>query len=83
MFDGALQCAHQLAAGTEHSQVEVVVIVCDDYLTVRTNANADRIIGHTLATNDSQWSAIIREYLQTKTTSARYQLDCAIIIHLY
>lgn len=66
VFDGALQSAHQLATSTEHCQVEVVVIVGNNYLAVRTNTDADRIIGHTLAANDSQWSAVIGEHLKIK-----------------
>jgi len=72
VFDGALQRTEKLAAGTEHRQVEVVVIVRNYYLAVRTHADANRIVGHTLAANDSQRSAVVREHLKTKTTSKHF-----------
>lgn len=64
VLDGALQRAQQLSAGTEHRQVEVVVIVRHNHLAVWTHADADRIVCYSLASDDSQQSAVIREHLQ-------------------
>lgn len=65
VFDGALQCTHQLPAATEHRQVEVVVIVGYNHLAVRTNADADRVISNTLTADDTQRSAVVRKHLKS------------------
>ena len=63
VFDGALERSQQLSTGTEHCQIEVVVVVCNNHLTMWANTDADWVIRHTLATNDSQWGAVICENL--------------------
>ena len=66
VLHGAFQRSHQLPTCTEHRQVEVVVVVRNNHLTMWTDANADGVIGHTLATNHSQWGAVISKHLELK-----------------
>ena len=64
VFHRTLERSHQFAAGTEHRQIEVVVVVGNDHLTVRTDTNANWVVGHSLSTDDSQWSAVVCEHLK-------------------
>jgi len=92
VFHGAFQRSHQLSTRTEHRQIEVVMVVCNDHLAVRTHANADRVISHTLTTDDSQWSAVVREHLQSKQkprstlhTSSAYEHNviCMYLVEMH
>jgi len=67
VLHGALQRSNQLAARTEHRQVEVVVIVRHNHLAVRTNTDADWVISHTLSANHSQRGTVICKHLKNKT----------------
>ena len=49
MLDLGLESADQLAVLGEHGQVEVVVVVGDEDLVVGVDADADRVVGETLA----------------------------------
>jgi len=76
VFHGALERSQQLSTGTEHCQIEVVVVVGNNHLTMRADTHADRIIRHTLATNDSQWSAVITEHLEITHTTFNASKHC-------
>lgn len=63
MFYLAFQGVQQLALLTEHAEVEVVVIVCDENLSSRVDPNTNRVIGDALSSNLAQEDTLIVEDL--------------------
>jgi len=75
VLDCALEGAYQLAACAEHRQIEVVVVVGDDHLAVGTNTDPDRVVGHALAADDTEWGAVICKHLNAKVIYTFYAVD--------
>ena len=63
MFHLGFQGRNQLTVLGEDCQVEVVVVVGDEDLAGRVDADADRIIGQPLAADLTQEDALVAEHL--------------------
>lgn len=80
MFYFWLERIHQFAVLREHSQIEIVMIVGNEYFIVRIYANADRIVCDAFAANLPQIGATVVEYFYAMSPIVRYVNLFAIIV---
>lgn len=81
VLDLGLEGGHQLALLREYGQIEIVVVVGDEYLTRGVYANANRIVGDALAADLPQILSLVVEYLDAVCPVVGYEYLLFVVDH--
>lgn len=81
VFDFGLESGHQLSFLGEYGQIEIVVIVGDEYLARGVNAHSDRIVGDALAADLPQVLALVVEHLDAVRPVVGYEDLLFVVDH--
>lgn len=81
VLDLGLEGGHQLALLREYGQIEIVVVVGDEYLARSVYAHADWIVGDALAADLPQVLSLIVEHLDAVGPIVGYEYFLFVIDH--